>query len=209
MDFTYWNNYYNKNLAPKEPSPFAKEVLSKLEKDKKLIELGCGNGRDSIYFADNGINVTVIDQCETSIENLRKSTNKETLKFYSDNFIDSNLLKKNKYDYVYSRFTMHSISEIQQEESLINAYKSLNDNGVLFIEVRSIKDNIFGMGVEVERNAYIYNDHYRRFIVKEEILDKLIEIGFKIKFADENNGYAKYKNDDPVVIRVIAEKCER
>ena len=104
---------------------------------------------------------------------------------------------------------MHSISEIQQEESLINAYKSLNDNGVLFIEVRSIKDNIFGMGVEVERNAYIYNDHYRRFIVKEEILDKLIEIGFKIKFADENNGYAKYKNDDPVVIRVIAEKCER
>lgn len=209
MDFTYWNNYYNKNLAPKEPSLFAKEVLSKLEKDKKLIELGCGNGRDSIYFADNGINVTAIDQCETSIENLRKSTNKETLKFYSDNFIDSNLLKKNKYDYVYSRFTMHSISEIQQEESLINAYKSLNDNGVLFIEVRSIKDNIFGMGVEVERNAYIYNDHYRRFIVKEEILDKLIEIGFKIKFADENNGYAKYKNDDPVVIRVIAEKCER
>lgn len=206
MDCRYWNDYYNKFLAPKEPSQFAKNILTYLNKNKRLIELGCGNGRDSIYFANNGIKVTAIDQCEISIEYLRKCNIKGSLKFYSDNFINSKLLKDNKYDYVYSRFTMHSISEEQQDETLINVFKALNNNGLLFIEARSIKDNIFGMGIEVERNAYIYNEHYRRFIIREEILNKLTEIGFKIIFVDENNGYAKYKNEDPIVIRIIAKK---
>ena len=33
----------------------------------KIIELGCGNGRDSFYFANNGLSVYSVDQSSTII----------------------------------------------------------------------------------------------------------------------------------------------
>ena len=48
--------------------------------------------------------------------------------------------------------------------------------------------------------------HYRRFIIPEEFHDRLIERGFKVISLQEEDGVAKYGDDDPVVIRVIAAK---
>ena len=53
MDYKYWNEYYKKNIAPNEPSKFAKDILKYLDSGKKLIELGCGNGRDAMFLANN------------------------------------------------------------------------------------------------------------------------------------------------------------
>lgn len=68
----YWNEYYasNNNLLS-TPSLFAREIFSKyMEKGKNVIELGCGNGRDSLYFARNGLYVTGIDSSQVAISQL-------------------------------------------------------------------------------------------------------------------------------------------
>ena len=56
------------------------------------------------------------------------------------------------------------------------------------------------------RNAYI-TDHYRRFIVPDEIRQKLESLGFSIQFFEEGQGFSIYKDDDPVLLRVMAKKC--
>jgi hypothetical protein len=48
--------------------------------------------------------------------------------------------------------------------------------------------------------------HYRRFIILDELLDRLQSFGFEIIEAVESNGLAVYGDDDPVVIRVCAKK---
>lgn len=206
MDYQYWNNYYNNNLAPTEPSKFAKDVLKYLEEDKKLIELGCGNGRDSIYFSNSNINVVAIDQSEQSIENLNKNKSNNKIEFIADDFIKTNLLKNTEYDYVYSRFTMHSITEEEETILLERVYNTLKIDGLFLIEVRSIKDDIYGLGEKVARNTYVYNDHCRRFIVMEELVEKLKSVGFKINLASQDKNYAIYKDQNPIVIRIIAKK---
>ena len=60
--------------------------------------------------------------------------------------------------------------------------------------------------MNVGRNAYIYEDHYRRFIILEELVEILKWQGFKILFAGEQRGWAPYGKEDPIVIRIIAEK---
>ena len=40
----------------------------------------------------------------------------------------------------------------------------------------------------------------------DELVEKLKAIGFEIDFVDENNNYAIYKDQNPIVIRVIARK---
>lgn len=206
MDYKYWNEYYKKNIAPSEPSKFAKDILKYLQSGKKLIELGCGNGRDAIFLSNNKIDVVAVDQCESSINNLKSSVSSDNIDFVADDFIETKLLEKESFDYVYSRFTLHSISE-EQENKLINrVYEALKKDGLLLIEVRSVKDEIFGLGEQIARNTYIYNNHSRRFIILDELIEKLTLNGFKVDFADENNDYAIYKDQNPIVIRVIARK---
>jgi len=201
----YWDNYYKNNLANDAPSPFASDILLKLEKGKHLADLGCGNGRDSLFFAKNGLNVTAIDRSEQAVYILRKKY--LSLKFICGSFIDNEEFYSEHYDYFYSRFTIHSIYAEEQQKLLQNVFNSLKADGLFFIEVRSVKDVIFGKGTFVEKNAYIYNGHFRRFIVLEELLRALENIGFKIENSWEQAGFAKFENEDPVVIRVIARKA--
>lgn len=50
-DKKYWSEYYSTHQKPTGESTFAQFVESRLDDNKTLIELGCGNGRDSVFFA--------------------------------------------------------------------------------------------------------------------------------------------------------------
>lgn len=58
----------------------------------------------------------------------------------------------------------------------------------------------------MERNAFFYDNHYRRFIVLDELTGALERCGFRVEYAKESTGFAPYGNDDPPVIRVVAVK---
>lgn len=203
MDKKYWMEYYEKNDAPKQPSYFAMDILSMLKPNKNMLELGCGNGRDSIFFSSKGISVTAIDQAKNSIDNLNEKY--LDINFIADDFVNTNQLDYYRYDYIYSRFSMHSIT-LEEDVLLKRAYKSLNNCGKIFIEARSIKDEFYGRGKKIGKHEYIYEGHYRRFIDKNEIENKMKKIGYNIELLIEDKGLAIYKNQDPVVVRIIASK---
>ena len=50
MDKSYWNKYYSKKLGVQEPSSFAVYVLKMMSDGDSILELGCGNGRDSFFL---------------------------------------------------------------------------------------------------------------------------------------------------------------
>jgi SAM-dependent methyltransferase len=206
MDYKYWNEYYSKQVAPKQPSKFAMDIMMYLEKDKKMVELGCGNGRDSIFFSESGVDVIAIDQSDASIQILNNNNYNDKIEFISDDFIRTNILKNEIFDYAYSRFTIHSILEEEEDILVKRVHDALKYKGLFFIEVRSIKDDIYGLGTNIGRNIYVYNEHRRRFIVIDELVEKLKSAGFNIIFANESNNYAIYKDQNPIVIRIIAQK---
>ena len=57
----YWNRYYQDGLCPMDPSPFARYAATLVEPGRTLVDLGCGNGRDALYFASLGLSVIAID----------------------------------------------------------------------------------------------------------------------------------------------------
>lgn len=207
MDYTYWNEYYEKNIAPIEPTSFSKEVIKYLSNNRKLLELGCGNGRDAVFFAKNKIDVVAIDQSEAAINVLKNYENLyDNITFIKDDFVNSDVLNNRKFDYIYSRFTLHSITEDQQRHIIKKVYNTLEHEGMFFIEARSINDSLYGKGEKIGDNEYIYNSHYRRFINIDELTTILLNEGFTIEFANESDEYAVYKDEKPMVIRVIAKK---
>lgn len=213
-DTAYWNAYYQqKPSILNESSSFAKEMLCRIKSQKTddeikyLLDLGCGNGRDSIFFAQNGLHVIGIDASNVAIEILEQMHGwDENLEFMCDDFVTASVLFQREYDYCYSRFTLHAINERQEEQLLVNVYKALKKGGLFMIEARTVHDAIYGLGDLVEKNAYIYNGHYRRFIDPEEVQEKVRKVGFDIVYSRESSGFSKTEVDDPVLLRLILRK---
>lgn len=203
----YWDQYYKNGACTQDPSPFAQYVATLVEPGKQLVELGCGNGRDAVYFASQGLRVTALDTSREAISQLN-SRNVPNADFVCGDFVNSALHQPNSYDYAYSRFTLHAVNRNQEQVLLSNLFRGLRPTGRLFIEVRGINDPLFGKGRQVERNAFFYDNHYRRFIVLDELVESLEGWGFRVEYAQERTGFAPYGSDDPPVIRVVAVKPE-
>lgn len=205
-DTNYWNKFYANASEIEQPSLFAQTIGADLEKMRTLLDLGCGNGRDSLYFHSLGLNVTAIDASNGIISELQNTYANESICFICDDFVCSSMIYAGQYDYCYSRFSLHAINEEQETDLIKNVYKVLKKGGKFFIEVRSVNDDLFGKGKQVAPNAYVYNEHYRRFIEKEALEKKIQEVGFFIEYSEEKKGFAPFKEADPPVIRMILTK---
>ena len=80
----------------------------------------------------------------------------------------------------------------------------LKPGGRLYIEARTLRDDLYGKGEAAGDNAFIYDGHYRRFIKPEELADIMTGIGYKIISLQESNGFSKTKDSDPVLMRLTA-----
>ena len=49
-------------------------------------------------------------------------------------------------------------------------------------------------------------DHYRRFAIYDDLLNKIKSYNFEIVESTEAQGLAVYKDEDPYIIRIIARK---
>jgi tellurite methyltransferase len=204
MSQDYWQRYYTKNREPFEPSSFAKYVVEHYAKeDDTLIELGCGNGRDALFFHKNRLKVLAVDGCKSEIEYLQTQ-------LMGNIFVNADFTKldvKDKYDIVYSRFTLHSIMEAEEECVLDWCEQSLKNKGHLCIEERGLANELYGKGIPVagEMYAFIYDGHYRRFIDMNLLCTKLRTRNFDIIFSSEQKGFAPMNNgSDQVFFRIIA-----
>lgn len=219
MDKSYWSKFYAKHIADKKPSLFAKFVwenylremphfchIERSEVSQKnslrLIELGCGNGRDSVYFAKNGVTVLGIDQCENMIDSLNKKHKSANLAFKSGDFT-ALPNAESAFDTIYSRFTLHSINASQQSNLFKWISANLKADGILAIECRGYKNALYGLGEMVETDAFIYENHYRRFVNLESLLEILGD-DYQIAFAKEDKGFAPFKDEDDFFVRIIA-----
>ena len=128
-DIQYWNNYYSsRNEEISEPSAFALFSMLQMKQGKKLIDLGCGNGRDSLYFCKSELKVTAVDSSQTAIDVI----NSHDLPVFAvcNDFINTKALDCIDYDYAYARWTIHAINQKQQDVLLPRVFGSLNRGGL-------------------------------------------------------------------------------
>ena len=142
-----------------------------------VVELGCGEGRDLRYFRSKGINAIGVDPAYES-EFIVKTTAEEYIK------------KAKSPDCVYTRFFWHSIPHKTQLKILRWV------KGFLFIEARTTQD----------KPKNIYGKHKRYLVDVPQLVKDLKKNNFQILYLQEGIGFAKHKNEDPHIIRVIAVK---
>jgi tellurite methyltransferase len=208
----YWDKFYKKKLKISKPSSFAKFVFNYLKKNKSIIDIGCGNGRDSFFFNKKNLDVIGVEKSKTAIDNNNKIIFQKKLRNISFKNIDINSDKFNKtkkFDFIYSRFFIHAISKKTENKLFKDIKKISKKNSLIFFEFRTTKDPLYKEGKKLSKFER-YTDHYRRFINFDKFIDDLKKNkNFIIIYKIEKKGLAKYGTDNPVVGRVILKINEK
>ena len=201
----YWETYYGKNSKFKESS-FARFVFNKIKDKKKyknLVDIGCGNGRDSVFFNKKKLDVLGIDISTSAIKKNSLRSNKK-LRF--KNFdVEKDIMSK-KFDLIYSRFFIHAINE-KAENNLLKLIKKIKKKGTLiFLEFRNHKDRIFNVKKLKKDNEIIEFEkgHYRRIIDPKKFKEKFVKnLKCEIIYHKSSKNLSIVKNDNPHLTRII------
>ena len=121
-----------------EPAPFLDKLLKLTEKDLKdvkVLDLGCGEGKDAVYMAEQGCQVSAFDITETGIKKtklLAEKRNVEINAFVAD---INNFEIKDSFDILYSTGTIQYLFD----ENIAPFFKKLkeitNIGGIVYLNV--------------------------------------------------------------------------
>jgi SAM-dependent methyltransferase len=212
----YWNDYYA-GKRPDEPwslspSPFAAFTAEHRERGR-LLEIGCGNGRDSLFFASQGFDVHGVDYCETAValcaERARQAAAPaqfEPLNLYDvaqvAAFINANA---DAFDTLYARFFVHAVTETGEAELLKLAARVLKPGGRVYLEFRTREDGRAAVGRPIS-DSEREDGHYRRFIDVDALIEHAGRHGFSVAYRVAGHGMAAFGGEDPHVARLVLEK---
>jgi tellurite methyltransferase len=207
----YWNKFYTDNINNKDfmiPSQFCCLMATEIDTSKSIAEFGCGNGRDSIFLARHGFNVMAMDLSDKGVAiNNDKIKDYDNISFFCGDVSrqedvsmlldETRLHSKAKNIVIYSRFFLHSLDDRQESIFLGALSDGMIKGDLIYFEFRENADLV---------TQKIYEDHFRRFVNSDKLLERLISLNFDINYHAVGTGMAKYHEEDPIVARVMAVK---
>lgn len=106
-----------------------------ISKKSKILDLGCGEGRDAIYLLNKGYNVLALDYSDTVI----KKCNELSDYLYQENFKQFDLIEDKldiKFDFIYSIAVLHMfITPFHRNKYLEFIKEHLKEDGIALISV--------------------------------------------------------------------------
>lgn len=201
----YWNDYYVSGASRTRlvPSQFAAFVAGEMPGPHRMVEFGCGNGRDAIFFASYGHQVVGVDGSESAVASSRERAAAlgEDVTFIQSDIGDDGLADRLRQGsgplVVYARFFIHAITD-KEELALLDLAGAITEPGDrLAVEYRTVRDS---------SGEKVTGTHYRRFVTPATFQANTLARGFDVVYAVEGFGFAKYKQDDAYVARAIFER---
>ena len=203
----YWNKFYEDGNKTIFPSQFAVMLASTVSSEFDIVDLGCGNGRDTFFFSQLGYRVVGIDQSEVAIRsNLSRSLGgrQDNVRFVQANFSDREKIElaaningiKSKKIY-YCRFVLHSITDDEEDKLFSTLVELIKPEDKFYAEFRTEKDR---------NKEKIFGSHFRRFLNGEAFLQRCSDRGLVPDYFIEGVGMATFRSEDPVVARVVLVK---
>lgn len=185
----HWDEVYSKNVEffGEEPSVFAKQALDLFRESgvSDVLEIGHGQGRDTIFFAENSLEVVGLDYSDQSIAELNAKANARSLsskvKIQPHDVRQRLPFPDESFDACYSHMLlcMH-LSKKDIAFALREIHRVLRPGGIAAYSVRSVFDKHYAHGGARYLGEQIYE--VGGFVVhffSEEMIRKLSR-GFEV-----------------------------
>lgn len=157
---------------------FLKEIQESLSTGRTL-DLGCGQGRHAIYFAENGFDSYGIDYIESVIEEAKQKASEKgvSVNFQAMDVLELNF-PANFFDAVLDLSVLDHIKPEDWDTYLFNISKVLKRGGYLILTEFSVNDKrvVEKQGGKNFFENDIHYDHYFKMDEIEKLFGKKFEI---------------------------------
>lgn len=189
----FWEESYKRTgsadtFAGGKPSSELHGLVNRLPQGAKVLDLGCGEGRNTLFLAENGLDVTAVDISEAGIAKLGHLADQKGLIVVTEVQDICEYVFKDTYDLIVAHGCLHLI-ERECWISLLNKIKiHTNPEGYNVIAVFTDKipppDDIkdFTVGLFHEGELFQFYEGWR-IILKESY-----------EFDDEHPGSLKHRH---------------
>lgn len=204
----YWDSFYesrNSSAVPQEPSAFTTWVQDWLTPERPIVEVGFGNGRDSLWFARQGRTVTGYDFAPSAVRQAQGRSDGEglgvgfvELDLYDDAATRAveKVLAEYEEPALYGRFLIHALETRGRLNLFDLAAVGLVAGGDILLEFRTGHD---------QATQHVFGDnHFRNYLNPGGVINELVERGGRIVHLETGHGMALYKTEDPHVARLVA-----
>lgn len=162
------------------------------KKYKKILDLGCGTGRNSLFFAQHGFQVFSADIARKPTDILRNkldSKNISNVDVYNFGFEDI-LFENDFFDGIICTSVLHHAKLENIRRGIEEIYRVLKPEGCLICDMLSTEDLSYGLGEPIEENTFVGSREGEEGIPHHYTDVKELEILFK-NFNEVNI----YKNE--------------
>lgn len=203
----HWNHAHAEQWLHKhsaKQTAFAEEVDEHLSAHSTILELGCGEGNDSNYFAEQGHAVIATDFSDVVIDQNTKRWVHSGLTFKVQDISQPFLFDDASFDIVYARLSLHYFTNETTKGIFREIARVLKPGGTLYFMCKSVDDHIYGQGEKIEDDMYERDGHVRHFFSKEYAV-KLLDQA-ELKQENIETGEEMIYDRQSAFIKVVAKK---
>jgi SAM-dependent methyltransferase len=175
---SHWDNVFAERAAfiGDEPTPFARNSLDLFRKEgvRSILELGCGQGRDTFLFSQNDLEVTALDFSETAISSIREKAQAANvaskLHAQAHNLKGALPFPDNSFDACFSHMLLcMELSTMEIGFILKETHRILKPGGLAVYSVRNNFDKHYRAGTHLSEDIYEIGGFVIHFFTEEKI----------------------------------------
>ncbi len=174
-DQQHWNETWKRGIG--KTNAFAGRVMEFIGVHQKdILDLGCGTGKDTVYFAQKGHQVTAMDFSDNAIAALNADVRKRklrTVRAIVGDIAESLPFKNKSFDVVYAHLSLHYFDTKTTIELFKEIHRVLRPEGLLFVKCKSERDPLYGQGEKVGEDMFC-TDHVRHFFT-QQFMEEMLE----------------------------------
>ena len=158
---------------------FDQLLKGRIPPSMSILDAGCGDGRNLIYFLRHDYDVSAVDANPQSIQQVRLLASSLAPNLPAENFMVANVeempFPSGKFDLVISSAVLHFANDMQRFDTMLDEmWRVLKTGGMLFARLAS------SIGIEelvkpTGSGRYLLPDGSERFLVDEEMLTAVTE----------------------------------
>lgn len=174
-----WESYYlnatNIDLWKDEVEPFLLENYNTICKKQiiKVLDIGCGDGRNSFIWITNNHNVICLDVAASGLRKIYEKCEESKFKkpeLVCENFLETSLLE-GVYDVVQCFDALAQINDVQS--AVHKLCKMARAGGYVLFNYFTPGDCAYGEGERLDNRTFAYKDTLFKFLTESEIVEIL------------------------------------
>ena len=153
-------------------------LKGRFSKEMKILDNGCGEGRNTVYFIREGYQLFGIDQNPLAIKMARMQASTiypgyDVLRFQTANAEDIPF-HQHAFDAVISSAVLHFAKDTGHFHQMVNEIiRVLKPNGILFLRMATGFGGILDLSSPIGNGQYLLPDGSKRFVLTKELMEEI------------------------------------